>query len=272
MTSFSFHTVPEVVVGADSALSLGHLCQRQGITKPLLVTDAGLIEVGIIGPIAAAMTEQLGDFPVFSGVTADPAEFVVDAALSDLKAFGCDGVVAVGGGSSMDVGKVVAALACGDQTLDQMYGVDQVLGGRLPLILVPTTAGTGSEATPVAVITTGATTKAGVSSPTLLPDVAVLDAALTLNLPRAATAMTGIDAMVHAVEAYTTKLKKNPISDALALRALRLLSANIRSAMSGTADIVAREAMLLGAMFAGQAFANAPVAAVHALAYPLAGH
>lgn len=272
MTSFSFHTVPEVVVGADSALSLGHLCQRQGITKPLLVTDAGLIEVGIIGPIVAAMTEQLGDFPVFSGVTADPAEFVVDAALSDLKAFGCDGVVAVGGGSSMDVGKVVAALACGDQMLDQMYGVDQVLGGRLPLILVPTTAGTGSEATPVAVITTGATTKAGVSSPTLLPDVAVLDAALTLNLPRAATAMTGIDAMVHAVEAYTTKLKKNPISDALALRALRLLSANIRSAMSGTADIVAREAMLLGAMFAGQAFANAPVAAVHALAYPLGGH
>ena len=114
--------------------------------------------------------------------------------------------------------------------------------------------------------------KSGLSRPTLLPDVAVLDAALTLNLPRAATAMTGIDAMVHAVEAYTTKLKKNPISDALALRALRLLSANIRSAMSGTADIVAREAMLLGAMFAGQAFANAPVAAVHALAYPLGGH
>ena len=272
MTSFSFHAVPEIIVGADSALSLGHLCQRQGITKPLLVTDAGLIEVGIIGPIAAAMVEQLGDFPVFSGVTADPADVVVDAALSDLKTFGCDGVVAVGGGSSMDVGKVVAALACGDQTLPQMYGVNQVLGGRLPLILVPTTAGTGSEATPVAVITTGATTKAGVSSPTLLPDIAVLDATLTLNLPRAATAMTGIDAMVHAVEAYTTKLKKNPISDALALRALRLLSANIRPAMSGTADIAAREAMLLGAMFAGQAFANAPVAAVHALAYPLGGH
>jgi alcohol dehydrogenase len=142
----------------------------------------------------------------------------------------------------------------------------------LPLLLVPTTAGTGSEVTPVAVITTGETTKAGISSPVLLPDVAVLDAALTLGLPPTVTAMTGVDAMVHAIEAYTSRHKKNPLSDNLAVNALRLLSRNIRTAVREGGNQQARAEMLLGACLAGQAFANAPVAAVHALAYPLGGH
>jgi alcohol dehydrogenase len=170
------------------------------------------------------------------------------------------------------VAKVLAALAAGTQPLSEMYGVNQVTGGRAPLLLVPTTAGTGSEVTPVAIITTGATTKAGVSSPVLLPDIAVLDATMTLGLPRGVTAMTGIDAMVHAIEAYTSRIKKNPISDTLARRALSLLSANIRTVLETPSDVAAREAMLLGSLFAGQAFANAPVGAVHALAYPLGGH
>jgi alcohol dehydrogenase len=126
--------------------------------------------------------------------------------------------------------------------------------------------------TPVAVITTGETTKAGVSSPVLLPDAAVLDADLTLGLPPAVTAMTGVDAMVHAIEAYTSRHQKNPLSDNLAREALRLLSANIRVATREGGNREARENMLLGACLAGQAFANAPVAAVHALAYPLGGH
>jgi alcohol dehydrogenase len=167
---------------------------------------------------------------------------------------------------------VVAALLAGEQPLAQMYGVNQLSGGRLPLVLVPTTAGTGSEVTPVAVITTGETTKAGVSSPVLLPDLAVLDPQLTLGLPPRVTAMTGVDAMVHAIEAFTSSLRKNPVSDMLARNALQLLSANIRTAVHQGGDLQARAAMLLGAMQAGQAFANAPVAAVHALAYPLGGH
>ena len=239
MMPFSFHTVPEIIVGADSALTLGSLCERLGVRKPLLVTDAGLVDIGLIGPVVSAMIPQCPDVSVFSGVTADPAEAVVEAALSDLREQHCDGVIAVGGGSSMDVAKVIAVLAAGDQRLADMYGVDQVRGGRLPLILVPTTAGTGSEVTPVAIITTGETTKAGVSSSILLPDVAVLDASLTLELPRAVTAMTGIDAMVHAIEAFTTKHKKNPISDALALRALRCWQA-IYTRLSRTAPTVQR--------------------------------
>jgi alcohol dehydrogenase len=139
-------------------------------------------------------------------------------------------------------------------------------------VQVPTTAGTGSEVTQVAIVTTGETTKAGIVTPLFLPDMALLDAELTVNLPPHVSAATGIDAMVHAIEAYTSKIKKNPISDLLAKEALALMGQNIFKAVHQGHDRVAREAMLLGAMLAGQAFANAPVAAVHALAYPLGGH
>jgi alcohol dehydrogenase len=138
--------------------------------------------------------------------------------------------------------------------------------------LIPTTAGTGSEVTPIAIVTTGNTTKAGVVSSVLLPDVALLDASLILGLPPHVTAATGIDAMVHAIEAYTSAIKKNPYSDLLAKQALTLLSNNIVEATFHGTNVEARQAMLLGACLAGQAFANSPVAAVHALAYPLGGH
>ncbi len=217
--------------------------------------------------------ESNGLEPVlYDQVREDPPESVILDAVELALNESIDGVIAIGGGSSMDVAKVVAVLLHSEQSLAEIYGVDQVTGARLPLILVPTTAGTGSEVTPVAVVTTGETTKAGVSSRVLLPDVAVLDADLTLGLPPRVTAMTGIDAMVHAIEAYTSKHKKNPLSDNLARQALGLLAGNIRTAVHEGDNREARANMLLGAMLAGQAFANAPVAAVHALAYPLGGH
>ena len=272
MDAYGFNTVPRISVGAGAAQSLGAECAVLGIRRPLLVTDRGLVELGLIAPVLDAISQRCDAVATFDGVAADPAETIVMSALEAARAHHADGLVAVGGGSSMDVAKVVSVLMTGDQSLQALYGVDQVSSGRLPLVLVPTTAGTGSEVTPVAVITTGETTKAGVSSPVLLPDLALLDAELTLGLPRAATAMTGIDAMVHAIEAYTSRIRKNPISDMLALRALRLLSSNVQTVLDNPSDIDAREAMLLGSMFAGQAFANAPVGAVHALAYPLGGH
>lgn len=141
----------------------------------------------------------------------------------------------------------------------------------MPLVQIPTTAGTGSEVTNIAIVTTGETTKMGVVSPQLYADLAILDAELTLGLPPAVTAATGIDAMVHAIEAYTSKHKKNPLSDSLARQALSLLSGNLIAACENGSNLAARQAMLLGAMLAGQAFSNAPVAAVHALAYPIGG-
>ena len=270
--SFTFNTVPRVVCGPGSAGELAAHCRDLGLTRPLLVTDPGLVDIGLVPPLAAALEQDGLAVTLFAGVREDPPEAVVLTCAERARAAGADGVVAIGGGSSMDTAKVVAALLDGDQPLPALYGVDQVRGGRLPLLLVPTTAGTGSEATPVAVITTGETTKAGVSSPVLLPDIAVLDPELTLGLPPRVTAMTGIDAMVHAIEAYTSQHRKNPVSDNLARSALALLAGNLRSAVLDGGNLEARAAMLLGAFQAGQAFANAPVAAVHALAYPLGGH
>ncbi|RLQ20628.1 iron-containing alcohol dehydrogenase [Seongchinamella sediminis] len=272
MQGFEFNTVAKLVCGPGSALQLAGHCQRLGVSRPLLVTDPGLVSIGLVQPAIAALGASGTGAILFDQVREDPPEATVLAAAELGRTQGVDGVIAIGGGSSMDVAKVVAVLLGGEQPLAELYGVGQVSGGRLPLILVPTTAGTGSEVTPVAVITTGETTKAGVSSPVLLPDVAVLDADLTLGLPPAVTAMTGVDAMVHAIEAYTSRHQKNPVSDNLARQALVLLAGNIRTAVHEGGNREVREAMLLGACMAGQAFANAPVAAVHALAYPLGGH
>lgn len=272
MQVFEFNTVGRLVSGAGKVMALAAECRALGISRPLLVTDPGLMAIGLVPPIIEALTADGLAPVVFDQVKEDPPESTVDAAAQLARSGGVDGVLAVGGGSSMDVAKIVAVLLASEQPLAELYGVGQVSGGRLPLILVPTTAGTGSEVTPVAVITTGETTKAGVSSPVLLPDVALLDAQLTIGLPPAVTAMTGVDAMVHAIEAYTSRHKKNPVSDMLAIRALGLLAENIRRAVSDPGNLAARENMLLGACLAGQAFANAPVAAVHALAYPLGGH
>jgi len=272
MQSFEFNTVARILSGVGSALALAEQCRHLGITRPLLVTDPGLIAIGLVQPVVVALESAGLKTLVFDQVREDPPEATVHAAAQLARSGGVDGVIAVGGGSSMDVAKVVAVLLGGTQALSEIYGVGQVSGGRLPMILVPTTAGTGSEVTPIAVITTGETTKAGISSPVLLPDIAVLEAALTLRLPPAVTAMTGVDAMVHAIEAYTSRHKKNPLSDNLAINALHLLSRNIRTAVHEGSNQQARENMLLGACLAGQAFANAPVAAVHALAYPLGGH
>jgi alcohol dehydrogenase len=208
---------------------------------------------------------------VFSDVVADPPEAVVNNAVQFARRHDAELVIGLGGGSSMDVAKLVAVLANSQQALADIYGIGKVTGARLPLVQVPTTAGTGSEVTNIAIVTTGETTKMGVVAPQLYADLAVLDATLTLGLPPVVTAATGIDAMVHAIEAYTSKHKKNPMSDMLARQALSLLSRNLIPACENGANLEARQAMLLGACLAGQAFSNAPVAAVHALAYPVGG-
>jgi len=272
MNNFLFSTVSDVLSGPGTSEQLGELAAGLGIGRALLVTDPGIIQFGLLDAAADSLKAHAIDYHIYSDVVADPPESVVMDAVTSAQQFACDGVIGFGGGSSMDVAKLLAVLIKGEQALGDIYGVDQITGGRLPLIQVPTTAGTGSEATMVSIITTGETTKAGVVSRSLLADKIILDASLTTGLPPAVTAATGIDAMVHAIEAFTSKRLKNPVSDMLAREALRLMAANIETATLQGDNLEARSAMLLGAMLAGQAFANAPVAAVHALAYPLGGN
>lgn len=271
--SFTFDGVASIIVDDGATERLGELMEeRFGRSKAMVVTDKGITSLGLADAAIGSLSRSGFDPIVFDDVAADPAESIVLAASQLAIEQGVGLVVGFGGGSSMDVAKLVAILATGEQKLADMYGVGNVRSSRLPLALIPTTAGTGSEVTPISVVTTGATTKMGVSDRTLLADIAVLDATLTKGLPRHVTAATGIDAMVHAIEAYTSKIKKNPISDTLAVSALVMLGSSIVRACDVPDDLKARRDMLVGAMLAGQAFANAPVGAVHALAYPLGGH
>lgn len=274
MQPFSFATTAQMLCEIGASRRLADLCRERGAQRVLIVTDPGISKLGLLADVLSGFARAELTVEVFDQVVADPPEAILLAAVAQARALNAQLIVGFGGGSSMDVAKLVALLAhpdCG-QTLAQIYGVGNARGQRLPLILVPTTAGTGSEVTPISIITTGETSKMGVVSPLLLPDLALLDAELTLGLPPAVTAATGIDAMVHAIEAYTSALKKNPLSDLLAREALRLLAANLDEVVHNGGNREARQAMLLGSCLAGQAFANAPVAAVHALAYPLGGH
>ncbi|HYD94507.1 MAG TPA: iron-containing alcohol dehydrogenase [Noviherbaspirillum sp.] len=272
MSQFIFETAPKIVCAQGAANGLGELAQQLGISHLYLVTDRFLLDAGLLTGALASLDAAGIRATVFADVQADPPEASVQAAVEQAIAAGVDGVAGFGGGSSMDTAKLVALLAKTPQALPGIYGVGLARGPRLPLIQVPTTAGTGSEVTAISILTTPSNEKKGVVSPLLYPDVALLDSLLTLGLPPRVTAMTGVDAMVHAIEAYTTRHKKNPLSDALALRALTMLYDNIRIVIRDGNDARAREAMLLGSLFAGMAFANAPVGAVHALAYPLGGH
>lgn len=270
--NFQFNTVGRVDFGAGQSAQCGSVACSLGIQSAFIVTDPGIQSLGLLDAAIQSLVDAGVSHFVFDEVIADPPEDIVLRAVERAKLERCDGVIGIGGGSSMDTAKLVAVLLEGQQALSEMYGVDQVTNTRLPLIQVPTTAGTGSEVTAVAIVTTGETTKAGVVSPTLLADRVILDPGLTTGLPAAVTAATGIDAMVHAIEAYTSARLKNSLSDMLAREALRLMIPALPRAVANGDDMAARSDMLLGAMLAGQAFANAPVAAVHALAYPLGGN
>ena len=272
MRSFTFQTTGSVLCAAGATARIGEIMAERGCRKVAFVTDATIVGLGLADAALASLAAAGIDAWTFADVVADPPEAMVLAAVAAARAEGVDGVVSIGGGSSLDTAKLIAVLAGSGQPIGELYGVGLVRGGRLPLVLAPTTAGTGSEVTPIAIVTTGAAEKKGVVAPQLLPDWAILDAELTVGLPAAVSAATGIDAMVHAIEATTSRLRKNVVSDCLAREALALLGANIRGVCETPGNRDARSDMLLGSMLAGMAFANAPVAAVHALAYPLGGH
>lgn len=274
MTDFIFNSSPSIQQVYGGAARLGSIITPMSWTKSsrkiLFITDPGIVKLGLAASALKSLQESGFCVTLFDQIEPDPKATAVLDAVEIAKSNDCACVIGFGGGSSMDVAKMVALLATSDQSLDEIYGVNLATGPRLPLVLVPTTAGTGSEVTAVSILTTGTSEKKGVVSPFILPDIALLDAQLTLGLPGPITAATGVDAMVHAIEAYTSKsANNNPISRLLAKQALHLLGSNIREAVFNGQNKQARSDMLLGSMMAGQAFANSPVAAVHALAYPV---
>jgi alcohol dehydrogenase class IV len=270
MQGFTFNTTPSVVFRDGAAAELGAIAGARLGPRVLVVTDPGLRKLGLCDGAIASLEAAGAEVTLYDSIEPDPTLAILDEATEAGRAAAVTGVVGFGGGSSLDIAKVAALLLGSGEPLDEAWGLGNAKGPRLPLVLVPTTAGTGSEVTPVSILTVSAVEKRGVSSPVILPDMALLDPSLTVGLPGAITAATGVDAMVHAIEAYASASpNNNPQSRMLAREALRLLGANIETAFTTPGDVAARGAMLYGSMLAGQAFANAPVAAVHALAYPI---
>lgn len=268
MRPFSFNPGPRLISGEGSAVRLADLLPDGAC---LFVTDQEVLRLGLTDACRAALGEGGREVIMFDAVEADPSKETLLAAVELGRRHDVTHVIGFGGGSPMDVAKLAAYLLGSGDNLDEIWGVGIAKGQKLPLALVPTTAGTGSEATPISVITCEGGVKLAVNAWTLIADWAALDPSLTLGLPAHVTAATGIDAIVHSVEAYTSARLKNPLSDALAREAFRLLTGNLLSVIEQPRNVEARSAMLLGAHLAGQAFANAPVAGVHALAYPLGG-
>ena len=272
LNNFIFNTTSGIRFGCG----MSKLCAKEVSKKLgpniLFITDKDLMSLKLTEPTLNELRKLSSIVEIFQDVEADPSIKTLLKSIEVGKKINATGVIGFGGGSSMDIAKLSALILGSNENIEDVWGVSNAKGPRLPLVLVPTTAGTGSEVTPISIITVGEEEKKGVSSSIILPDIAILDPDLTIGLPAHTTAATGIDAMVHAIEGYTSANKNNnPISKMLAVEALKLLAGSIERAVFDGSDIKARGNMLIGAMLAGKAFANSPVAAVHALAYPIGG-
>ena len=270
MRSFTFHPGPRLIAGDGEAAAIA----GQAAARPMPVRHRpkSLVAFGLTDACREALEASGRETILFDPVEADPSRDTLLAAREAGRAAGVTSVVGFGGGSPMDVAKLAAYLLGSGDELDEIWGVEIATGQRLPLILVPTTAGTGSEATPISVITCEGGVKLAVNARPLTADWAVLDPGLTVGLPRHVTAATGIDAIVHAVEAYHFgAAQESDVRRACPRGAAPAQRAICSPPATSRAIIEARSAMLLGAHLAGLAFSNAPVAGVHALAYPLGG-
>lgn len=270
MTGIEFYTNGHIISEADSMRQkLGTLAKQYRATSAIIVTDAGITQLGYVDIAQQSLQEAGVNVVVFDSVVADPPVAIVNDAIKIARDNSCDLVIGLGGGSSIDTAKIVALHPNEFESVNDILDKDVSGFNKLPLFAIPTTAGTGAEATFVSVITAKDGSKKAIYTPKILPDVAILDATLTLKLPRHITAATALDAMVHCVEAYTSRTKKNPISDALAVKGLQMLWNNFEKVLNQGDDINARSNMLLGSTLAGIAFVNSSVAAVHGLSYPL---
>ncbi|MGO0059142.1 iron-containing alcohol dehydrogenase [Brevibacillus fluminis] len=268
MNLSTFAAANKLVTGRDSLSVLPDEIARLGVERPLIVTDNILIQAGVVAQVEALLPMSAG---IFSDVKPEPEIEIVDLCLQKIREGNHDGLIAVGGGSAIDIAKAASVMATNEGSIEQYVGTNLVKQPGLPLIAIPTTAGTGSEVTNISILSDKKEqVKKGIVSPYLLPDVAIVSPLMTLTCPPSVTAASGVDALVHAVEAYISKFA-SPVTDALAIGAMKLIAVHLPKAYAAPDNIESREAMITASLMAGLAFGNAGVGAVHALAYPLGG-
>jgi alcohol dehydrogenase class IV len=272
MVDVALHRSSEIEIAGGCSGRVAAVAQGLGMRRPVVVTDPYIAEHGPV-PRTLALLEGAGLAPAaYSGVQPDPTTENVSEALAAVASHEADGVIAVGGGSSLDTGKAVAVMAANDGAVGDYVGYHQIPRAGLPLIGIPTTAGTGSEVTRVTVITdTERSVKMMLLDDHLLCSAALVDFELTLSCPASLTAHVGVDSLTHAIEAYVSRAA-NPVTDLWALRAASLIAGALRRAYREPGDREARAALALGATLAGLAFSNASVALVHGMSRPLGAH
>lgn len=272
MPQYEFHVPPLLLIGEGCHIRTVEALQALGVRRVLVVTDPFLRGLDYTQAILDSLQRAGLAVAVFDAVGREPTTVEVDGALALLRESGTDGVLAIGGGSPMDTAKAAAAMATNPGRIVDYMGANKLIAPRLPLVAVPTTAGTGSEATRSTIITDPATTvKMLIVDWKLIPDAAVVDPLFTLSLPPKVTADSGVDALTHAIEAYIS-VRRNPTSDLLALDAIRAIQRYLPRAWQDGQDREAREHMMLAAHHAGIAFSNASVALVHAMSRPIGAH
>ena len=268
---FSFTGARRIVFGTGSFAKLAEHIQALKGRRPLVVLDKNLAAAGFQEKVDEVLGQSGLKISFFDKADPEPKLDLADEGARIALKGKCDLVVGVGGGSAMDLAKAVAAVAGNQGHAVDYLGLNKVPGPGLPMIMIPTTAGTGSEVTFTAVfVRPDLKKKEGMNSPYLYPDIALLDPELTLTLPPEPTATTGLDALCHAVESYTS-INASPMSEMLSLEAIRLIAENLRTCVHNGRDLESREQMLLGSLYAGLGLANAGVTAVHSLSYPLGG-
>jgi alcohol dehydrogenase class IV len=270
LRAFRFRTPDWILFGEGTVGQVGAEAKRLGAGKVMVLTDKGVAKTGSLDRVTASIEGEGLKVKVFDRVEPEPPiDNLLDAA--DMAKRGkFDVFVAVGGGSTMDTTKLVSAMMTNDGKIQDFFGVDMVPKRGLPTIMVTTTSGTGSEVTRMAVFTdTKVNLKRVVSAQNILTDVAIVDPAMTKTMPAAVTAATGMDAFIHAVESYVNSKNASPVTDNIALEAIKLISENLGPAFANGDDMTARYNMALGSLMAGITLNNAGVGHVHALAYPI---
>ncbi len=270
--AFEFRAPPRILFGPGVSQRVGEVARDLGCRRALVVTGPVLAKTGYPGQVVDSLSSAGLTAAIFAEIDAEPTVRHVEQGLAALKENECDLVVALGGGSPMDAAKAIAVMAANPGSIADYAGTEKIKGGRLPLIAISTTAGTGSEVTRFAVITDEATNvKMLINSTVLIPDAAVDDPLLTVSMPPRVTASTGMDALTHAIESYISR-HSQPLSDTLALSAIRRIAAHLRRAWAEPENLEARTEMMLGALEAGLSFGNSSVALVHGMARPLGAY
>jgi len=268
---FSFTGAKKIVFGRGAFQKLPEHIGEFSASRPLIIMDKQLAATGLKERVADLLKGGGLKGEIFARVDPEPKISLADEGAKLAQKAKCDLVVGIGGGSAMDVAKAVAVLAANNGRAVDYLGLNRVPGPGLPKIMIPTTAGTGSEVTFTSVfVRPDLKKKEGMNSPYLYPELALLDPLLTVSLPPGPTASTGIDALCHAIESYTS-INASPLSELISLEAIALISEHLRTAVHDGTNLAAREKMLLGSLYAGLGLANAGVTAVHSLSYPLGG-